>query len=588
MYVSFGWLLYFPVLNYTFSDYDDRTHIIENEHVNKGLTWGGIKWAFGINDRIATYLPITWLSHMLDFSLFGDEFGWHHAVNVWLHVLNSLLIFVLWFGFSGHVYMSALLGFIFLIHPIHVESVAWIMGRKDLLSTFFGLTCILFYVYSKRQNELKFYILAVFSLFLSLASKSMFLGMPLLLIAVDICFFRDEGRWSFVWLWKECILKKIPFFILPLSFAAVGMYGAVMLGYDQNIQFSMTQRGVNGLVNMKDYLMDILMPVSLSIFYPLKQHSFSDYMAAFSIFVLIWAFVMSQFRKNPGYLFAWVWFLLCLLPFSGIYQLSFQSRANRYAYAALAGMVMFFLQLNRDIGLNLRYGRFVFWSLTVVWTLWLGFKTTLQVGLWESDLRLWTHAAYVIPENAYAHEVLAHLYVKEKNFPKAEQVMKESIRIEPHKFKTECMLAQIYATQGKLELAEQWFLKSIKHENATPQVFIALARLQVDMGKKEESLESLKMAIPKLVSASLLNEAGNLFESLGDSQMSIRCYETALERSPGMAESSYNLAHMYWDLGKTQDALRCLQEALLKHPAHDELQKALAWMNSEIRKGSSS
>ena len=330
--------VYFQVSDFEFCNYDDPYMIYQNPTVSAGLTWHGFVWAL-TTSYFTYWQPVNWWSHMLDCELFGLAAGWHHLVNVAYHVANTLLLFRLFQQLTGAWKRSAMVAAIFALHPVHVESVAWVVERKDVLSTFLFLLALITYVRYVAERERqsfragRLYLLVLLFFALGLATKPMLVTFPFVLLLLDFWPLQRFPPSAFRFpLFKSLLVEKIPFFGLTLASSVITYLGNkwgdyVVTGTGAGWDFRLT----NAVVSYVRYLGKFVWPEGLIVFYPCPSHWESwQWLGACFVLLLITGLTLSRLHKQPYVIFGWLWFLGTLVPALGIAGNTDASMADRY------------------------------------------------------------------------------------------------------------------------------------------------------------------------------------------------------------------------------------------------------------------
>ena len=321
--------VYGPVLRHGFTNIDDGLYVTDNQHVQNGLTLDGFVWAFSTGHS-SNWHPLTWLSHMLDCQLYGLKPAGHHLTSLLFHACNSLLLFLLLKRMTGALWRSAMVAALFAWHPLHVESVAWISERKDVLSTFFGLLTLLAWVrYVEKPSKIR-YGLALLFYILGLMSKPMLVTLPFLLLLLDywplnrIYNRNEEGKRGSI---TRLLWEKLPFFVLALASCVVTYLVQQRGGSVMSIEnLPLGHRLANALLACAGYLRKMVWPSDLAIFYPLPASlSVVRVLAAASVLALVSAVAVIWRRRRPWFLVGWLWFLGTLVPVLGFVQVGSQS-----------------------------------------------------------------------------------------------------------------------------------------------------------------------------------------------------------------------------------------------------------------------
>jgi len=456
--------LYLPSGWHGFIDYDDDTYILDNPHVLSGLNAANILWAFRTS-YAGNWHPITWLSHMLDCEIFGPNPGPAHIVNALFHSANSVLLFLTLLCMTRFLWRSALVAAVFAVHPLHVESVAWLAERKDLLSTFFALATLLIYGFysnaakssseSINKKRRLLYCLSLLCYVFGLMSKPMLVTLPFLLLLLDYWpLERIQNRAEL----KRMILEKLPFIVLAASssiitFAIQNRAGAV--ASLQNL--SILHRIGNAALTYCLYLAKIFWPRNLMIPYvPEQEQSILSFFVAGGILVFV---TFIAIRNSNHLVVGWFWYLGTLIPVIGLVQVGIQSMADRYTYIPSIGI---FIMLTWSIADLLRLWRVptIFGALSsaIVLSI-LGTLTFHQLAFWKNSETLFLHSAAVDPTNLPVASLLAWTYATDpdlkirdgqKAVSLAEFCVEQTQRREPWYLD---VLAAAYAETGKFSLA---------------------------------------------------------------------------------------------------------------------------------------
>jgi protein O-mannosyl-transferase len=400
--------IYSPVVNHDFVNYDDNGYVYQNRVVENGLTWAGIKSAF-TTVVVGNWHPLTMLSHMLDCQLFGLNPGAQHLVNVLFHIANSLLLLFLLFRLTNSLWPSAMIAALFAWHPLHVESVAWISERKDVLSTFFELLALLTYVrYAKEHRRGSFWVSLLFFA-LALLSKPMPVTLPFVLLLLDYWPLQRFGVPDSKLKLQNLILEKWPFFALTAVFCVVTFIAQSQPQADAVIglgQISLPYRLATVPVSYSRYLLKIFWPAHLSIIYPLLENSFWLRVAAVAstALLLLVSWQAWQLRRQLPYLFVgWFWFLGTLVPVIGLVQVGDQSMADRYSYLPSAGVFIAVVFGIRDLISRLRINPAAPAAVAGLLLAILLALTERQLSYWQNSETLFKHAVALNQNNFTAH-----------------------------------------------------------------------------------------------------------------------------------------------------------------------------------------
>ncbi|HEY5973741.1 MAG TPA: hypothetical protein VIU41_03275, partial [Geobacteraceae bacterium] len=400
--------VYWQATGHDFVNFDDRPYVTENPRVSGGLTLENIRWAFTAVHQ-SNWHPLTWLSHQLDCQLFGLTPRGHHLVNVLLHTLNSLLVGLVLFRFTGAGRRSALVAALFALHPLHVESVAWVAERKDVLSTLFWLLTMLAYgAYASRPGPGRY--LPVMGFFaLGLLAKPMLVTLPCVLLLMD---YWPLGRFSFApgavaqpaagrRLSHDLLLvgEKLPLLLLAVASALV-TYRVQLAGGTVGTAFPLAQRAATAVVATARYLLDTVWPHGLAVLYPFDQ-AMPGWQIALSGMLLAGLTVAALLaaRRRPYVTVGWFWYLGTLVPVSGLVQIGLHSRADRYTYVPLLGIFIVIAWGGQEL---LARRQRLAATLATTGVVALSVVTWLQLGYWQDSITLFGRAARVTSNNYVA------------------------------------------------------------------------------------------------------------------------------------------------------------------------------------------
>ncbi|HTV53491.1 MAG TPA: hypothetical protein VMI06_01090, partial [Terriglobia bacterium] len=406
--------LYSPVRTHPFVNYDDPDYVVRNTHIEVGVNWQSVRWALTTTEQ-NNWHPVTWISHAIDCQLFGLDPSGHHLTNLGLHILNVALLACLLIAVTGAPGRSILVAALFALHPLNVESVAWVAERKNLLSTFFFLLALAAYgMYARRPNMSRYLlVLAVF--ILALASKPMVVTLPFVLLLLDywplqrVKGWIEPGRTFPVpqMPLQQCVLEKIPLFALSAGSCVVTVIAQSRAVIPLDV-IPIGARLENAAYSYLGYVWKAIFPARLGIFYPHPANSLGPWQLVFSALFLVavsWLAWTSRF-KAPYLIVGWLWFLGTLVPVIGVVQVGVQAMADRYAYVPLVGIFVIVvwgtaaLCNEYRIGLPLRVAAAGIVLMTLSWMTWK------QLAYWSDSSALWSHTLEVTPDNPFAENQL--------------------------------------------------------------------------------------------------------------------------------------------------------------------------------------
>lgn len=427
--------IYWNVGQFDFVNYDDWSYVSQNPMVTQGLSWHSFLWGL-TTSWFDFWHPMTWWSHMLDVEIFGLHPGFHHFVNLAFHIANTLILFALLRQITGAVWRSAVVAALFALHPSHVESVAWIAERKDVLSTFFALLSVKFYCAYVRElclrplaGKTRDYWLALAFFALGLMAKASVVTWPFVLLLLD---FWPLNRLKFGTL-RSLLLEKVPFFCLTTVSCCVTYLG---MGSQANImsaeKVSWVYRFTNVPVSYVRYLGKLLWPRDFAVLYPIREQWNFWWVAGSVVVVLAVCFLVLLNARRAGYLaFGWFLFLGTLVPMIGIVAMGHQSIADRYTYIPSMGIFIAMVWGGYDFLKRWRLPMSVFFVLPGLLLLATGFLCRRQVQHWSSSETLWEHCLSVDSENAIAHYNLGHVLHHSGRAEQAVPHYLETIRLMP-------------------------------------------------------------------------------------------------------------------------------------------------------------
>jgi len=417
-----------------FVNFDDHDYITRNTHVNSGLRFQNLVWAF-TSFHSYNWHPVTWLSHMLDVELYGLNPMGHHWNSLLLHIANTLLLFLLLRTMSGATWRSAAAAALFAIHPLHVESVAWASERKDVLSGFFWMLAMIAYVGYTRKPDWKRYSLSLLFFALGLMSKPMAVTLPFALLLIDYWplrrLHRPPGSNGWILFLKRCI-EKTPFLVLSalvsiLTFSIQKASGAIA------VELSLSTRISNSLVSYVRYILKMLWPVDLACFYPHPMDALDKWQIFGSLLLLSTATILAfRFRKDHPFLpVGWLWFVGTLIPVIGLIQVGEQALADRYTYIPLIGLFVLVSWGAAAIAGKMALPNFVFRTVIGMIFSLLILLTIHQVEFWKDSLSLFQHEVQVNKGSFLSHFHLGRSMEEQGSLEQARQEYLEALRIRP-------------------------------------------------------------------------------------------------------------------------------------------------------------
>ena len=398
------WIVFGQTLGHDFVNFDDDRYVYENPEVSRGLTLGGFKWVL-THSHASLWHPLTTLSHMADCQIYGLKAGGHHFTNVALHNIGAVLLFLVFRAMTGCIWRSAFVAAIFAVHPMRVESVAWIAERKDVLSgVFFMLTLGAYLRYVGAPNISRYVTVSIF-LACGLMSKATFVTVPLVLLLLDYWPLQRANDFR---AWRRMIIEKIPLFALSAAASVATMFAQTVTMASLE-QLPLLPRLKNAAVSLIAYIRQMFWPTDLAVFYPHPHDQLNIWIvvAAAVLIIAITVVAISVRQKHPAVFVGWFWYLLLLVPVLGIVQVGLQARADRFTYLPHIGMTMLLTWTCANLTQQWRNRQVV---LTSVATCAIAVSIILayqQTTYWCDSISLWEHALAVTPDNQTAHQNLA-------------------------------------------------------------------------------------------------------------------------------------------------------------------------------------
>jgi hypothetical protein len=534
--------VYWQAGGHDFVHYDDPMYVSENPSVSSGISWKGVAWAF-TTFHASNWHPLTWLSHMADVELFGLSPGWHHRMNVFYHLLNTELLFLVLWKMTGGMWQSAFVAALFGVHPLHVESVAWVAERKDVLSAFFWILTMGAYLRYVRKPGTGRYLLVTACFALGLMCKPMVVTMPFVLLLLD---WWPLGRMtpsasagSPPWRISMPALSRMVWEKVPWAgLAAISSVITIMAQREsgsitmiEHLPFGM--RVSNALVSYSTYLIHTAWPRSLAFFYPHPVTVHADIpswqiVGSLLLIVGISFLALRQGRYRPYLAVGWLWYLGTLLPVIGLAQVGTQAMADRYTYIPLVGIFIAVAWGLPELLPRRGFRRLALGGTGGAMILVLGIAAWIQTGYWQNSITLCTHALEVTEKNWEAWTVLGLTYGKLGHTQQAIGYFREAIRIRPNYF-------------------DPWFNLGVLHEK---------------LGQSQQAIEHYRVAVRiNPGHAEAWNNLGSSYGRLGQTGQAMDHFRRAVQIRPDYAEAWYNLGVAYSILGQTRQAEESFREA---------------------------
>ena len=607
-------MVYWPVSHNGFVIYDDRQYVLENSHVLTGLTWANVVWAFS-SFYAGNWHPLTWLSHMLDVQLFGARSFGPHLVNLLLHTANTVLLFIALRRISGATWRSALVAALFALHPLHVESVAWIAERKDVLSAlFFLLTLLAYTAYAKgrnvEQNRAReeergereasnvpsplsplpspmSYFLALVLFVLGLLSKPMLVTTPFVLLLLDYWPLR---RFEFEFgrpLPREILplaLEKVPFLALAAASSVVTCLsqnaGGAMASFEH---LPMEARLDNAFVAYGAYLQHMFWPAKLALLYlPPEQWPLGQVVLTVLALAAITALILTAARSHPYLLTGWFWFVGMLVPVIGLVQVGNQFMADRYTYLPLIGCFIIFSWGGAELVQKWPVLKPMALSATVLVLVALGIVAVRQIRFWKSSESVLKRSIEVNPNNFIAHNLLAAALDEEGRFEDAKVHFYEALRIRPENPDTLHNLGVSLAIHGEFDKSDGYLERAVRLNPKFVSVYGKLGLILDSQGKVGKAIGYYRQGLlanpdePRVCNNLAWLLATTSRAELRDGKEAVRLAEHACNLNGGKDPLlTGTLAAAYAEAGRFPEAVTTAQKAIDLATAAGETRLAL-------------
>jgi tetratricopeptide (TPR) repeat protein len=490
--------VYGRALGNGFVSLDDEPYVTDNAQVRAGLSGAGVGWAFATT-REANWHPLTWISHMLDVELFGLRPFGHHLVNVLIHVANALLVLLLWARMTGRVWPSAAVAALFAIHPLRVESVAWVSERKDVLCAFFGILAILAYVAWVRRGARGAYVAALSLYAMSLLSKPMLVTLPFLLLLLDFWPLGRLDRGPS----RRLFIEKVPFLALSAASCAVTLWAQASGGAIADWGLPFAARASNALVSCLAYLTQTFAPVSLSVLYPHPGRvNLTAAAGAAAVLLGVSAAALAAARRRPYFAVGWFWYLGMLVPVIGLVQVGWQARADRYTYLPSIGLAVAVVWGLSDLAGRSAAGLWLLRAAAVALVGCLSFLTWRQIGYWKDSATLYAHGLAVTQSNHILHIDLGIEEVRRGRLAEGIGHFEQAVAIQPGYWYGQLALGSALNRDGRpaeaiahLETAARLHPDSAETKAALAQAAEKVAGQLYAQGRTAEAAARLEEAV---------------------------------------------------------------------------------------------
>lgn len=564
MFVIF---IYYPVFNFPFINLDDFTAIVNNPDIKNGLNWESIKWSF-----TTTYYdywhPLTWISHCFDWSLYGSNAGGHHLSNVILHLFNTIILFHFIFNLTKNKINSTFGAILFAIHPMHIESVAWIVERKDVLSMFWALLTLLFYTVYKNSNQAKFYIYGVIFYILCLMTKPMFVTLPFVLLLIDFTF-SNETVWTQIASIKrfsKLFTNKIIFFTLSFSsayFTYITVKSINAIGSFDNLP--LINRIYNAINSYYEFLINFFVPYNVSIYHPYHNiDKITTILLPIGIVIFSISLILIIYRKNNLITIGVLWFLGSLVPVIGIIQTGSQSYADRFAYFPYIGLYISLISI-----LSSSFKKHKNVSL-ILFCVFLSINNRYQLSFWESTEKLFRRSLQMDDSSLLLHTNLGQHYMLKNEIDSAKYHFEKAVIYDNQYPIGLYNLGILKLNNSKYTEAIEYFKKTISADSNYYDAYLTAAECYIELGNDTLTNLMLDKSKPHLYKSIKKNEhnyrthytLGKIHYFLNNIDSTVFYYKKSLSQNPDQWNIYNDLGLIYLNNNNSKLAMELFYKSI--------------------------
>jgi Flp pilus assembly protein TadD len=591
--------VYMQVGNHQFLGFDDNDYVTSNPHVTSGISYKNIVWAF-TSIEAANWHPITWLSHMADVQIYGVNPRGHHITNVIIHSVSSVLLLLLLLRITGSLWQSSWVAALFALHPLHVESVAWVAERKDVISAFFWFLTLLMYSEYVAKRKPGLYILALFSFMLGLMSKPMLVTLPIIMLLMDywpLGRYRDEeqeqGLRQLFHRSLPLVREKLPFFACSLFSGIVTIYAQHMGGATRSLEVvPFLLRIENSLVAYVTYIIKTLWPHDLAVLYPFPSTlPLWQVIGSLCVLILVTVSTIRYRRRNPYLAVGWFWFLITLVPVIGLIQVGNQAMADRYMHIPVIGLFIMAAWGVPDLTTGLQHRKAILAVIAGATIVVSGVLTWHQLGYWRDSISLFRHTLHVTTGNYLIHNNLGTALFEKGVLNAAIQEYQMALQTNPNYTKAHYNLGVVLAEKGDLDAAIREYQIVLRISPNDMEAHNNLGAAFTGKGNLDAAIQEYQVALrisPN--NKDTHNNLGVAFVSKGDLDSAINEFRNVLRLNPNDIDAHSNMGVALAKKGDLNAAIQEFQTVLRITPndtyAHDNLGRALAEMKTmgDVRK----
>ena len=570
--VAVTFMAFEQVRNNEFVNFDDGVYVYENPNVYNGLSCKSVGWAFKTFDFSDTltghWMPVSWLSHMLDCQLYGLDPAGLHITSLLFHIANTLLLFWVLKNMTSAIWPSAFVAVLFAVHPLHVESVAWVTERRDVLSLFFWLLTMAAYTRYARQPKVSKYLLVVLFFAISLMSKSMSVTLPFVLLLLDYWplsrFQLNKENTSQI---LRLIVEKIPLFIMSAASCAIALSATKHLSARNPL--SLSYRVTNAVISYLDYIIKMVCPRDLAALYPNLGISPPVWRIAVSSVILIIISVAAIYlaKKKRFFLVGWLWYLGTLVPVIGLVQIGPQAMADKYTYLPLTGIFIIIAWAVEDLCRRRPALRFVSCVVAMLLMAAMVVGTRRQVGYWKDSMSLSRHAIAVTENNNIMHMNLGNTLARRGQFDEAIIHYRHALRIKPNNAMAHMNLGNALAGRGQSDEAIGHYRRSLQINPDDAVLHRNLGIALTNAGQLDEGIVHYRRALEINPDYAMVHYSiGHALTVVGQFDEAIGHYRRALQIDPGYTDAHSNLGVALINGGRFDEAIDHYRRALQINP----------------------
>jgi len=563
-----GLALYYPVTGHDFLNMDDP-FFVEQHHVPDGITLENIKRAFTLH--YGMWMPVTWLSHMADAQLYDLRPTGHHLTSLFIHLANTLLLFIVLRAMTGAFYKSLIVAAIFLFHPLNVESMAYIACRKGLLATFFWLLTILAYTRYSQRPSIKSYLLMSLYFLLGLMAKPILVTLPLILLLLDYWPLNRSLNKNRL----RLIVEKLPLLAVSVIFGLITIFTQNQAEALSTLsEISLSDRMANALVNYMVYLGHAFWPSGLTIFYPWPQNlPLWKAFAAGTLLLIITINIIDRRQESPYAITGWLWFIITLLPVIGIIPVGSHGMADRYAYLPGIGILIIIVWTTSSVFKGLHINKPLITLFVLLLLVASGTASRHQLHVWINSESVFRHALTVTTGNYAAHNNLARALMDKGEMEEARIHLNRALDIHPEFPQANNNLGVLLASENQTDRALTHFSRAIQYRPNLAEAHYNMANILLTSGSSAMALTHYRQALESdpdyIHAADIYHRIGLILKARKLTRKAAETFQKALSLDPGHTQAAGKLAQIYKAKGRYDMAISIYRQLLQNRPDCD-------------------